>query len=89
MGNHDDDDAAWGDMRKHLEEKNIHFLEEPKDMQTLHIGDAHVCVHGIHTLLDRLNTMSVEERNILLDSYIHLLAQTKTDFHIVLLHNPD
>lgn len=89
VGNHDDDDAAWGNMRKHLEEKNIHFLEEPKDMQTLHIGDAHVCVHGIHTLLDRLNTMSVEERNILLDSYIHLLAQTKTDFHIVLLHNPD
>lgn len=89
MGNHDDDDAEWGDMRKHLEEKNIQFLEEPKDIQTLQIGESRVCVHGIHTLVDRLNTMPEEERNILLDSYIHLLTQTKTDFHIVLLHNPD
>jgi predicted MPP superfamily phosphohydrolase len=89
VGNHDDDDAEWGNMKKHLEEKNILFLEEPKDMQTLQVREAHICIHGVHTLLDRLNTMSVDERNTLLDSHIHLLTQTKTDFHIVLLHNPD
>lgn len=76
-------------MKKFLEEKNIHFLEEPTDMQTLQIGGAQVCIHGIHTLVDRLSTMSGGERNTLLDSYINLLTQTKTDLHIVLLHNPD
>lgn len=89
MGNHDDDDAEWGNMKKFLEEKNIYFLEEPEDMQTLQIGGAHVSVHGVHTLLDRLNTMSADERNTLLDKYIRLFTQAKTDFHIVLLHNPD
>ena len=76
-------------MKKHLEEKNIKFLEEPKDVQYFNIGGSRVCVHGIHTLLDRLDTMEVEERNSLLDTYTRLLTEEKVDFHIVLLHNPD
>lgn len=89
IGNHDDDDREWAKMKKHLEAKKIQFLTEPQDIQTFTLGESKICIHGIHTLTDRLSTMPVVERNSVLDAYILLLTETKADFHIVLLHNPD
>ena len=62
---------------------------QPRDTRRIHVGDKNIDVHGIHTLLDHLEVMNVSERNMLLDTYIHLLTQGEADFHVVLIHNPD
>lgn len=90
VGNHDEEDIDFPDMRKYLEDNfKMHFMTDPRDTQAIMIGESRVLIHGIHTLLNHLQTMPTRERNALLDTYIHLLTESEADFHIVLLHNPD
>ena len=90
IGNHDDDDLDFPRMRQHLEDTlKMHFMVDPRDTRRIVIEDREICIHGIHTLLDHLETMKIQERNMLLDTYIHLLTTSQADFHVVLLHNPD
>lgn len=90
VGNHDEEDLEFPRMRHYLEDVfGVHFMTEPAHSQTLKIGESQVLVQGIHTLLNRLQTMKKAERDVLLDAYIHLLNRSDIDFHVVLLHNPD
>jgi predicted MPP superfamily phosphohydrolase len=90
VGNHDEEDIEFPRMKYYLEDVfGMHFMTEPTHFQIQRIGKSQVMVQGIHTLLNRLQTMKKAERNILLDAYIELLSTSEIDFHIVLLHNPD
>lgn len=90
IGNHDEEDLDFPRMKKHLEEKyTMHFMTQPRDTRRIHIANTEIDIHGIHTLLDHLEIMDAADRNILLDTYIHLFTQSQADFHVVLLHNPD
>jgi predicted MPP superfamily phosphohydrolase len=89
IGNHDEEDIHWTGMRAFLEQKGIKFLEKPDDMQFVKIDEGIICIHGIHTLTDRLHTLWKKECDNLMDKYIEKLTTTKTDLHIVLIHNPD
>lgn len=90
VGNHDEEDRDFPRIKSYLEEKwKMHFMTQPRDTRNLHIGGKEIQVHGIHTLLDYLELMNETDRNILLDTYIHLLSKSEVDFHIVLFHNPD
>lgn len=90
VGNHDEEDLDFPRMKQFLEEKyKLHFMTQPRDARRINRGDAGMDIHGLHTLLDHLEVMDVADRNILLDTHIHLLTQSQADFHVVLLHNPD
>ena len=90
IGNHDEEDLDFPRMKQYLEQKyRLHFMTQPRDTRRIHRGNAEIDIHGIHTLLDHLEVMDVADRNILLDTYIHLFTNSQADFHVVLLHNPD
>lgn len=90
IGNHDEEDLDFPRMKNYLEEKyKLHFMVQPRDTRRVHVANREIDIHGIHTLLDHLEVMDIADRNILLDTYIHLLTQGQADFHVVLLHNPD
>ncbi len=90
VGNHDDEDVTFPEMREHLE-KNIHaqFMIDPTDMKQVEINGKNIGIHGIHTLALRLHLMPHEERNALMDAYIDKLNNSGNDMNIVLLHCPD
>ena len=58
VGNHDEEDPDFPRMRKHLEDQfGVHFMTSPKDTQLLTMGENTILIHGIHTLLDHLQTI--------------------------------
>ncbi len=90
VGNHDEEDVIFPEMREHLE-KTIHaeFMTEPTDMRTFEMNGKKIGIHGIHTLAVRLHTMEKSELDKLMDEYIACLNQEENDMNICLLHHPD
>ncbi len=90
IGNHDEEDPDFPRIKNYLEEKwKMHFMTQPRDSRAIHINGKEIHFHGIHTLLDHLETMDIADRNSLLDTYIYLLTRSAADMHVVLIHNPD
>jgi len=90
IGNHDHTNKHFEAIRWHLEKTHkITFLESPEDTETVYVEDAAISIHCIHTLATLLHKHTKAERDKILDASIASINSTETDFHVVLLHNPD
>jgi len=71
IGNHDEENHSFANIRNHLETTHeIVLLERVEDVQAVEIDGAIIKIHGIHTLSTFLHHHTKRERDALLDASI-------------------